>query len=84
MTIEEKLQDFMVNELQCSRDVLAHDYPLIENHVVDSLGLLQIVSYIEGDFGVEVQDEELVPEHFETISAIARFVESKREQAVRG
>jgi acyl carrier protein len=57
---------------------IADDSPLLERQILDSLGLFQLVSFLESEFGVEVQDEELVPANFGTIADIARLVESKR------
>lgn len=53
---------------------MGDDDPLIETRVMDSLTLMQIVAYIEDDLGMEVEDVDLVPENFETISAMIRFV----------
>ncbi len=57
---------------------LTDDYPLLERQLLDSLGLFQLVGYLESEFGVEVLDEELVPANFGTIRDIARLVEEKR------
>lgn len=79
MEIEGKLREFVIEELQWDRGKqLDADYQLIQHGVVDSLGILSLVSFIEDEFGVQVQDEELVPEHFATISAITRLVTSKK------
>jgi acyl carrier protein len=59
-------------------DRLTDDYPLLENQVVDSMGIFELVNGLEQRYGIEILDEELVPEHFGTISAISRFVETKR------
>lgn len=78
MGIEGKLREFVIEELRWDqRKQLETDYQLIQNGVVDSLGILSLVSFIEDEFGVQIQDEELVPEHFATISAITRLVTSK-------
>ena len=76
---ESILRDFLLNELHWDegRGVLTPDYPLIENHVVDSMGLLMLVSFVEERFGITLADEELLPEHFGTISSIARLIENK-------
>ncbi len=73
------VRDFVLNELHWdeTRGALAPDYPLIENHVVDSMGLLMLVSFVEERFGIQLTDEELVPEHFGTIDSIARLIEKK-------
>lgn len=77
MNIESKLLEFISEELQVPGDVLTVDYELIANRVVDSLGLLQIVSFLESEYEIEVADEELVPDHFATVSSIVGLVESK-------
>jgi acyl carrier protein len=45
---------------------------------LDSLGIFSVVSFVESEFGIEVQDEALVPENFGTIAGIARLVGTKR------
>ena len=77
MNIEGRLLDFMSSELQCSLD--SPESQLIESGAIDSLGLLQIVGFVENEFGVEIMDEELVPGHFQTVGAIAELVRTKLE-----
>ncbi len=74
------LRSFIVQELNYkgTPDRLTHDYPLLENNVVDSLGLFMLVSFIEEQFGVEVGHEELVPENFGTLGAMSKLIERKR------
>jgi acyl carrier protein len=78
--IEDKVRQFIMDELQFdgSGEELRPDFPLLERQVIDSLGLFQLVGYLESEFRIEVRDEELVPEHFGTLRDIARLVESKR------
>jgi acyl carrier protein len=78
--IHEKLRTFILTDvwLDGSPEDLTDDTPLIERKIVDSLGLLHLVSFIEDEFGVQVADEELVPDHFGTIARISRLVEAKR------
>jgi acyl carrier protein len=77
--IEDRIKTFIEEELQNALgETLTPDYPLLQKEVLDSLGLFQLVSFIESEFGVEVADEELVPSFFGSISSIARFVEGKR------
>ena len=79
MSTPDKLRDFIVDELRWdgARDELTDDYPLLDNGVVDSLGLFEIVRFLEAEYGVEIADDELVPENFATLSAIAKLVEGK-------
>jgi len=80
MSMAERVRDFIIDEAQWdrSREHLTDDYPLLENGLIDSLGIFHLVSFLESEFGVEVQDEELVPENFGTIANIAQLVASKR------
>jgi acyl carrier protein len=79
MTAKSKIRRFIIDELNWDQDPsqLTDDYPLIERHVVDSLGIFNIVSFIEEEFGVEIEDEELIPGNFGTIKGIATLIESK-------
>lgn len=77
---EERVRDVIVGKLAWSgdRSELTDDYPLIENHVLDSLGMIQLVSLLETEFGIPVADEDLVPGNFQSVGAIAAFIASKR------
>ncbi|HWQ28589.1 MAG TPA: acyl carrier protein [Dehalococcoidia bacterium] len=83
MSTVNTLRDFIVRELRWNGgpEALTLDYPLIENHVVDSLGLFTLVTFVENQFGIEVGDEELVPENFGTIGAIVSLIERKKASA---
>ncbi len=79
MSTQDKVRSFIVEELQFdgSAGQLSNDYPLLEREVIDSMGIFQIVSFLESEFGVEIDDEDLVPEHFATIDDISQLVDSK-------
>lgn len=53
------------------------DEPLL-NGLIDSTSMLRLVLFVEERFGVHVEDEDLVPENFETVSSLAAFVDSRR------
>jgi len=53
-----------------------HD-SLLESGIIDSLGTLEVVIYLEAEFGVEVLDEEMLADYFESIYSIAQFVQTK-------
>ena len=81
MRIQDRLRAFLIDDLECGvpNETLTDTYTLIEHKVVDSVGIYQLVSFIETEFGVEVLDEELVLENFATIDDITRLIESKPE-----
>ena len=53
------------------------DASLLQAGLLDSLGMIDLVAFLEESFKIEVDDEDLVPENFETLSAMAGFVERK-------
>lgn len=57
---------------------LPDDMSLIDNDLVDSTGVLELVGFIEERFGVAVEDGEIVPANLDTIERIAAFVARKQ------
>ncbi len=76
---EEQLRNFIVDGLgwHGARTLLTDDYALIANDVIDSLGIFELVTYIESQYGIEIDDEELILENFATLSVMGRLVRSK-------
>lgn len=57
--------------------------PLIEEGIVDSMGLMQIVTFIEERTGLRVSDDDVTPENFETVAAIGQLVDRLQSRAGR-
>lgn len=49
----------------------------LENGIVDSTGIMELVEFIENKFNLKVEDEELVPEYFDSIQSIVNFLKEK-------
>ena len=77
--LADALRGFITQELRFEGDptLLTQDYPLLENRVIDSLGIFQLVTFIEERFKVTIEDDELLPEHFSSLGSIVTLVESK-------
>lgn len=58
-------------------DRLSNDASFLEQNLVDSTGVLEIVMFLEQRFGFKVQDDELVPDNFDSVHKIAAFVARK-------
>ncbi len=73
--IEAQLQQFIRQHFPVARQhQVGLNDSLFELGIVDSLGVLEIVTFIEKDLGVQLTDDELVPEHFASIATIANLV----------
>ena len=83
MLKQELAQFIEKNLLGDDRKIAVSDTtPLIENGLIDSMGLMQIVSFLEERAGVRVPDDDVTPDNFETVDAIEKMVE--RLQTRRG
>ncbi len=80
MSTEDRIKELIASNLQWSgswADV-DEDYPLLERQVIDSLGMITLISLLEDEFDVDIDDGDVVPSNFGTIKDIAGLVESKR------
>lgn len=58
-------------------DGFRDDDSFLERQLIDSLGMMQLVSFLESDLGVAVADQELVPENFDSVERVARYAAAK-------
>ena len=76
----ERIRSFLVRQFPTAKNV-SNDDPLLKNGVIDSLGVLEVVTFVEDEFSITVSDEDLLPENFGSVEGIAKFVESKSNGA---
>lgn len=62
-------------------DDLSDQDSLLDRGVIDSTGVMELVAYLEEEFGIAVADADIVPENLDSIDAIAGYV--SRKQAVK-
>ena len=58
-------------------DAITHDASLLDAGVIDSTGVLELVCFLETTFGIEVHDDEMLPENLDSIRAITAYVTRK-------
>lgn len=76
-TIEQYVQE---NFLYARPDyVLESDTKLLKEGLVDSMGVMELVDFIEEKFGLTVQDADITEQNFESTGSIARFIRSRLE-----
>ena len=84
MTIEALVRQFIVRQFRVNDPAkLADDTLLMEEGIVDSVGMLAVIMFLESEFGIEVDDLEIMPENLESIARIAAFVAGKQHAAGR-
>jgi acyl carrier protein len=75
-TIRDKVRAYILENLLFTTDAsqLDDNASLLERGIIDSTGVLEIVMFLEGEFGIKVKDSDMLPENFDKVDSIARFV----------
>jgi len=78
-----KIKQFIVEEFMpdVPAEDLESDFDLLTGGVVDSLGLLKVVAWLEDEFDVGVDESELGPESFRTVAAIKEYIDQAQAAA---
>jgi acyl carrier protein len=78
--VKKEIRDFIVqNALFGSTERTFKDEDsFLEKEIIDSTGVLELVSFVEDRFGINVNDEELVPDNFDSIDKLGEYVRRKR------
>jgi acyl carrier protein len=76
--VKDKINNYIIKNTLANVDQIADDTLIFESGLLDSMGLLFLIEFLNEEFGIETHDEELVVENFESINSIVAFVESKQ------
>ena len=81
MEIQEKLKKYLLMELAADLGIekLAEDDDLLEQGIIDSMGIMNVIAFMEEQFEIAVEDQEIVPENFQTIKNMEQFIGQKRQ-----
>jgi acyl carrier protein len=78
-TIGQIIYSFLLDKFPLARKTgIEKNTPLLESGILDSLGILDVVSFLESEFSITISDEELVPENFQSLDTLSSFVLTKR------
>jgi acyl carrier protein len=75
--LTEQLRIFIAETTFTDKEKIKEDTLIFKEGIFDSLGFLSLVSFLDEKLGVEVADNELVEENFESINAIVAFISGK-------
>lgn len=80
MQPREQIREFILKNYLFSTDeaALADDVSLMKTGIVDSTGVLELIMFLQERFGIEVTDEEMIPENLDSVRSIVAFVARKR------
>lgn len=80
--VKDQIREFIQENLASARGISSFrdDESLMENGVIDSLGIFRLVAFLEENFGVRVSDEEINPENLKSVDAIEQLLLSKSKK----
>lgn len=74
----EQLREFISEITFKDMDQITEETLLFEEGIFDSLGFLSLISFINEEFGIEVENDELNEENFATIRSVVSFISQKK------
>ena len=79
MEIKNKIKEYIAKNLLFSNDGYGYpeDASFLEEGIVDSQGVMELVMFVEEEFKVTVDDEDITPDNFDSVSLLADYVQRK-------
>ncbi len=79
---KEKVRAFIVENFMFGNDEnLSDDTSFLEEGIIDSTGVLELVDFLEETFSIKVDDEELIPENLDSINNLVAYLSRKQQRA---
>jgi len=78
--IREDLERIVLTEIAAGfgKNYIDPEEDLLEQGIIDSLGLIKLITFMENSFGIRIADEEIIPENFQSLNTMARLVEQQQ------
>jgi acyl carrier protein len=79
MTSESKIRNYILENYLFTDDQSALDNndSFLDKGILDSTGILEVIYFLEDDFGIKIEDEEMIPENLDSINNIVAFLKRK-------
>ena len=81
--VEPLIREFLAQNILLSDTGFPHqdDVSFLQEGIIDSLGVMELVEFVQKTFGVKVEQSEVIPEHFDSVARLAAFVRRKAAAA---
>jgi len=79
MTTEDTIRNFILENYLFTdeQSALSSSDSFMEKGIIDSTGILEVIFFLEEEFGLVVSDEEMIPENLDSVNNIIAFINSK-------
>jgi acyl carrier protein len=81
--IEETIRQYIAENILFSNNGYPYsdDISFLENGIIDSMNVMELVLFAETNFGITIEDREIVPDNFDSVSKLAAFIRNKAKVA---
>ena len=73
-----KLKNFIIENYHLSAEDFTEETSLVNSGIIDSMGIVELVTYIEENFDLVIEDDQITTENFESINNILKFISEKK------
>jgi acyl carrier protein len=79
MTAENKIRNYILENYLFTDDqsALVNGDSFLDKGILDSTGILEVIYFLEDDFGIKIEDEEMIPENLDSVNNILSFLKRK-------
>lgn len=83
MEVRQQIRQFLESEILYVEDSFSYndDTSFIAEGLIDSMGVMELVAYTQSRFGIRVDERDVTPENFDSISKLAAYIDRKRQAA---
>lgn len=80
MEAEKKIRDFILENYLFTDDQseLNNGDSFLEQGIIDSTGIMEVIYFIEEQFSIAVEDEEMIPDNLDSVNNLMKFISSKQ------
>jgi len=77
--VAQKIRTFVIDNLLFGQggDTFSNEDSFLEKRLIDSMGVLSLVEFVAEQFQISIEDSEIVPENWDSVNLITRFVQAK-------
>ena len=77
--MKDRFRQFIIENFlfDAEDDTLGNDDSFLEQGIIDSTGILEVVNWVQEELGIEIDDTELLPENLDSVNRLAEFIRKK-------
>jgi len=80
MSVEQKIRDYILDNYLFTDDqsALSNEDSFLDKGIIDSTGIMEVIFFLEEEFGIQVDDEDMVPENLDSVKNIVSYIDRKQ------